>query len=103
MHLWPQTPMGRRMTLQCPTPEDIDPHTDRDRQLFALLGRVGRTITQLRPAGITDFDGRRVDTMAEGRMVEPNTLVRVIEVRGQRVLVREIQEDKIPNELGDHP
>jgi membrane-bound serine protease (ClpP class) len=82
------------MLLRGPTPEDIDPRTDEDRELYALMGQVGRTITQLRPAGMTDFDGHRVDTLAEGMVIEAGTLVRVIDVRGHRVVVRQLEEDE---------
>jgi len=40
-----------------------------------------------------DFNGRRVDTIAEGMMVEPETWVKVIAVRGHRVIVRQLEEE----------
>jgi membrane-bound ClpP family serine protease len=91
LHLWPRTPIGRRMMLARPTPEDIDATNDTDRLLNSLVGKVGRTLTQLRPAGMTDFDGRRVDTVAEGMIIEQGELVRVLEVHGRRVVVRKLE------------
>ena len=94
LQLWPKTPLGRRMLLDRPTPEEIDPHDQRDYELSRLVGRVGRTITQLRPSGMTDFDGRRVDTIAEGMIIEADTLVRVVDVKGHRVIVRMVEDDE---------
>ena len=94
LQLWPKTPLGRRMLLDGPTPEEIYPLDQRDYELSRLVGRVGRTITQLRPAGMTDFDGRRVDTIAEGMIIEAGTLVRVVDFKGHRVIVRKVEDDE---------
>ena len=99
LQLWPKTPLGRRMLLARPKPEEFDPQDQHDHELSMLVGKVGRTITQLRPAGMTEFDGRRVDTIAEGMIIDAGTLVRVIGVQGRRVLVRKIEMED-PETLG---
>ena len=53
-----------------------------NQELEQLRGRIGRTMSALRPAGMVDFDGRRIDTITEGMMVDPGQLVRCIDVRG---------------------
>ena len=58
---------------------------------------IGRTLSALRPAGVVDFDGRRVDTLTEGMMVDPGTMVRCIDVRAGKVVVRPIEKP----DLGD--
>ena len=95
-HVLPKTPLGRRMILSGPTPEQVAPRSERDQQQQSLLGQVGRTLTSLRPSGLTEFDGRRVDTISEGVIIEPDTLVRVIDVEGYRVVVREINSEELP-------
>lgn len=97
MHYWPNTRLGRKMVLLPPSADEVDPTTNRDRELQALVGQVGRTLTPHLPSGITEFDGRRVDTIAIEPSLEPETLVRVVDVQGHRVLVRRVQ----PNGLGD--
>ena len=57
-------------------------------ELEELRGRFGRTLSALRPSGVTDFDGRRVDTITEGMMVEPGQWVRCVDVRAGKVIVR---------------
>jgi membrane-bound ClpP family serine protease len=61
LQMWPKTPLGRRMLLSAPSPKDIDPRDSRDLELVSLIGQVGRTITPLRPSGMTEIAGRRVE------------------------------------------
>jgi membrane-bound serine protease (ClpP class) len=66
--------------------------------LNQLKGRYGRTRTPMRPAGAVEIDGRRVDAMTEGPMLEPNTWVKCIDVRAGTVIVRAVPK---PPELHD--
>ncbi len=52
------------------------------------LGRRGTAHSVLRPAGIAEIDGRRVDVVSEGELVEPGTPVQVMRVDGNRIVVR---------------
>ena len=52
-----------------------------------LVGKEGVTESLLRPAGIAQIEGQRVDVMTEGEYVEPSTRIRVIRVDGNRVVV----------------
>ncbi|MBA3889016.1 MAG: nodulation protein NfeD [Gemmatimonadaceae bacterium] len=54
----------------------------------AWLGRDGRVISPLRPAGIVDMDGERVDVVSEGEMIETGATVVVSRVDGNRIVVR---------------
>jgi membrane-bound serine protease (ClpP class) len=54
-----------------------------------LLEKTGTALTPLRPAGSAVIDGKRVDVVTEGPMIERGTPVRVIAVEGLRVVVRE--------------
>jgi membrane-bound ClpP family serine protease len=53
------------------------------------LGRVGISLTLLRPAGTADFDGQHLDVVTEGGFIGPGTGIRVIAVEGTRIIVRE--------------
>jgi membrane-bound serine protease (ClpP class) len=59
-----------------------------DRSLRRFLGAEGVTRSYLRPAGVADIAGERVDVVTEGGMVGRGTRVRVIDVQGNRVVVR---------------
>lgn len=57
----------------------------------ALVGKVGTTLTPLRPAGAADIEGARVDVVTAGEYVAVGTAVQVVRVRGSRVEVRPVQ------------
>jgi membrane-bound ClpP family serine protease len=101
-HYWPKTPLGRRMMLSGPQEDDALANMPVNLDLEQLRGRYGRTLSTLRPSGITDFDGRRVDTISEGAMIEPGQWVRCIDVKAGHVIVRQVDgppslEDMDPN------
>jgi membrane-bound serine protease (ClpP class) len=87
-HYWPRTPMGRRFMLRGPEEDATVATMPVNLELEQLRGKVGRAIAPLRPAGVADFDGKRIDVLTEGMMVEPGTWLRVIDVRAGKVIVR---------------
>ena len=52
------------------------------------LGRSGLAITNLRPAGVGDFDGARVDVVTFGEYIEIGTPIFVVKVEGIKVFVK---------------
>lgn len=95
LEVWKRSPIGRRMILDMPETPDREPSerkSSRSESKFeSLRGAVGKTLTPLRPSGMTEFSGQRVDTVAEGVMIERGEYVRVVDVQGNRVVVRRIQ------------
>ena len=59
-----------------------------DLQVF--IGREGTTSTVLRPTGIADFDGVRMNVSSEGDFINAGTKVRIISVEGQKIIVRTV-------------
>lgn len=55
-----------------------------------FLGLVGVCVTDLRPAGTISVDGEPLDVVTEGGFVKQGESVKVINVDGSRVLVRQI-------------
>ena len=53
----------------------------------SLVGKEGKTITQLRPSGEVDFNGTRVEVTTGGQLVNRGTLVRVVEAQSSKVVV----------------
>jgi membrane-bound serine protease (ClpP class) len=92
LHLWPKTAAGKRFFLSGPDEDATVASMPVNLELEDLRGRFGRTLAPLRPAGITDFDGRRVDTITEGMMVEAGQWVRCIDVRAGKVIVRPVDK-----------
>ena len=60
-------------------------------ELTSLVGKSGKTLTPLRPAGAALINGHRVDIVTQGEFVAPQTDVEVIFVEGSRVVVRSLQ------------
>lgn len=86
--VFPHTPIGKRVVLgpkEKTTADDRAIETD----MSSLVGKEGVTVTYLRPAGVADIEGRRVDVVAEGLLIDANRPVRVLRVDGNRVVVRE--------------
>lgn len=59
-----------------------------------LLGKIGKSVTILRPSGIAEFDGERVDVVTDGDFITRGSAVEVFDVAGRRVAVRLAQDIK---------
>jgi membrane-bound serine protease (ClpP class) len=55
-----------------------------------FLGARGKTLSLLRPSGIADFSGTRLDVMTEGEYVAPNTNVEIFHIEGSKIVVRPV-------------
>lgn len=66
-------------------------HINRDMEV--LIGRTGTATSVLRPAGIADFDGVRLNVVTEGGFVEQGARVKVVRVDGARIVVRSMREE----------
>ena len=55
----------------------------------SYLGRVGVSLTLLRPAGTADFDGEYLDVVTEGGFIDAKKRVKIIAIEGTRIVVRE--------------
>lgn len=62
-------------------------HDDRSH----LVGQTARTVTDLRPAGIIYINNERIDAVSDGSFILRNKEVKILEVEGTRVVVREIE------------
>jgi len=83
LRFMPRTPFGRRLILDTGLGTRQDDH-------LRWLGKRGRATTPLRPAGIADISGARVDVVSEGELIDPGTPVEVTRVDGNRIVVRQI-------------
>ncbi len=58
-------------------------------ELEDYIHKKGRAITDLRPAGVAEINGTRVDVVSRGEYIEKGSEIIVMEVTGNRVVVRE--------------
>ena len=84
----PRTRWGRRLIPDGPTEEEVT-GTGVPAGLEALVGKAGRTMTMCRPAGTAEIDGRRYDVVSEGVTIPVDKSVQVVDVEGNRIVVRE--------------
>jgi membrane-bound ClpP family serine protease len=87
VHLWPRTPLARRVFLARPAPEEIE-RSHSSQGLDHLIGQLGRALTPLRPSGLVDFDGRRLDGLAEEGLIPAGALILAVRIRSGQLVVR---------------
>ena len=56
------------------------------------LGKIGIVLSTCRPAGNADFDGIKADVVSRGEFIEKDAKIEVIEIEGNRIVVKEITE-----------
>jgi membrane-bound serine protease (ClpP class) len=56
-----------------------------------LIGVEGTALTTLRPAGSAEFNGKRVDVVADWEYIERGTKVKVLRVEGVKVVVTAVK------------
>ena len=86
----PKTKFGKSVTLAPPQRQQGDAIPDTP-QLKNLIGTVGVVTTPLRPVGMCDFSGQRVECVAESSYVDKGQTVKVISVEGTQVMVRMVE------------
>jgi membrane-bound ClpP family serine protease len=91
----PHIPYANRLVLAPPadadlTLEDEDGEIRHESSLADLLGAIGVAATPLRPAGKANIGEQFVDVVAEGSYVAEGTRVQVVEIEGNRVVVKEV-------------
>jgi hypothetical protein len=89
----PHIPVLNRLMLRTPEEEEggvPQPDNPLHAEYQALLGAIGVAATPLRPAGKSQFGDAFVDVVADGAYIMPGTRVQVIEVEGNRVVVKEV-------------
>jgi membrane-bound ClpP family serine protease len=90
----PQIPYANRLMLMPPPAEEPgQPAGGKpagSEASLALLGAIGEAATNLRPAGKARFGEDFLDVVAEGSYVNAGQRVQVIEIEGNRIVVKEI-------------
>ena len=77
----------RRLTLH-KTQDASRGYASSDPTLADLVGREGHTLSPLRPTGLCTIEGRRLSVVSRGEPIDADARVRVVEVEGNRVVVR---------------
>ncbi|MFO0872632.1 MAG: NfeD family protein [Phycisphaerales bacterium] len=100
VRMWSHSPLAKRLILGGTDDEDDDldaeeavarseqARAERMAALRPLIGTEGRTATPLRPVGFVVIDGRRIDALAEGNIIDADTRVIVVDIVDNQLKVR---------------
>ncbi|MEA2710353.1 MAG: hypothetical protein QOF78_2954 [Phycisphaerales bacterium] len=78
--IWPRTLVGRRVVL----PRVINPAP----QPLVRVGQAGVAVSDLRPMGVCEFDGVRIEARSEYGIVATGTAVTVVALENNQPTVR---------------
>ncbi len=85
---WYQTPIGKRT---CPPNPELG---EEDRlpveTLRSAIGQRGRALTLLRPVGICEFEGRRLECKSEQGVIQKGTEVEAVGLADRTLVVRPV-------------
>ena len=76
---------GKRSDLFLQERDDLRTQQE---DMKVLVGKSGTTTSVLRPAGIGDFDGVRLNVVTEGGFIEKDMPIEIVRVDGSRIVVR---------------
>ena len=82
--LWPKTPLGRRLILRPLTPADGSSASP------LRVGQAGVVATDLRPTGLVEIGGERVEARSERGILAAGQRVEVIAIVDGRPTVRAV-------------
>jgi membrane-bound serine protease (ClpP class) len=86
----PRSSRFNRLIL-APSLTSADGYTAADSRL-ELVGNTGVALTPLRPAGRANVQGDRLDVTTSGEFIEAGAGIRVVDVKGSRIEVRELAQ-----------
>ena len=91
-HLFPSTPLGRRIMPAPPDPQDLVPSADAYRHARELLGHRGRVSSDLLPWGQVQINGERIEAISRSGPITTGEMVEVVAAEGRAVIVKPVAE-----------
>lgn len=98
VELWKRSPLGRMMLMESDVPPKTVP--GEEEQDAGLVGEIGRVLTPLRPSGTVLLGRHRLDAITEGGKIERGEIIRVVGLRGTRVVVRRATSEESMQAFG---
>lgn len=84
-----QAPILKRLLLRPPAPEEVEALHERESLVSwsHLVGKSGKTTTQLTPSGKARFGDDILSVISDGDLIEKGANVYVVEAQGSRIVV----------------
>ena len=82
--------MSRQVSLDSETVTATVANTREAAELEHYLGRYGKTVSPMRPSGTVEIDGRRLDALTEGMMIDSGVWVKCVGAKAGWVIVRRV-------------
>lgn len=90
--VWPNTPIGRALTLDDEQQTQNSPSAIEvlDQSADIVVGTEGKALTELRPVGACRLNGKRIDCMSQAGVIGTGTKVRVVFMDGMTIKVKAV-------------
>ena len=87
LKMWTRT--WRKFVLSTEQKKELG-YTVGTKDLKRLIGGKGISITPLRPSGIVEVNGKKLDALTRGEYVDSNTKIKVISIEGNKIVVEAV-------------
>jgi membrane-bound serine protease (ClpP class) len=94
--LYPRLPVLRHLVLEQAVAQHEGYAASSDTE--PLVGRTGRALNDLRPAGTAVFDDRRLDVVSLGDCIQTGRMVRIVQAHGSRIVVEAVPDSDVGTE-----
>ncbi len=84
---FPKSVIGKRMFIS----DNLKDYRGTEEGLDQLIGKEGTAMSDLHPGGFALIDGKRVDVITQGEMIDKDETVRVLDTQSNRVIVARVQ------------
>lgn len=90
----PSTRAWRKFILFTKQEKELG-YTVGTKDLKRLTGKEGIAITPLRPSGIVEVNGKKLNALTRGEYVNSNTKIKIISVEGNKIVVEAVDVSKL--------
>lgn len=59
---------------------------------YYLINKEGIALSPLRPSGLAEFEGNKLDVISEGQFIEKGSRVKIIKIESLSIIVRKIKD-----------
>ena len=90
----PSTRTWRKFILSTEQKKELG-YTVGTKDLKLLSGKEGIAITPLRPSGIVEVNGKKLNALTRGEYVDSNTKIKIISVEGNKIVIEAVDASKL--------